>query len=68
MYEYVTGETIRELREKKGYTQKELADVLALSDKTISKWGTGADYKMVSGTECGNADSSGATRQALRLL
>ena len=41
MYEYVTGETIRELREKKGYTQKELADVLALSDKTISKWETG---------------------------
>ena len=41
MYEYVSGETIRELREKKGYTQKELADVLALSDKTISKWETG---------------------------
>ncbi|MBR5329366.1 MAG: helix-turn-helix domain-containing protein [Firmicutes bacterium] len=41
MNEYVTGETIRDLREKKGYTQKELADLLSLSDKTISKWETG---------------------------
>ena len=38
---YVTGNTIKELREKKGYTQKRLADILCVSDKTISKWETG---------------------------
>lgn len=35
---YVTGQVIRDLREKRGLTQKELAEKLALSDKTISKW------------------------------
>ena len=38
---YVTGYTIRRLREKKGITQKQLADMLAVSDKTVSKWETG---------------------------
>lgn len=38
---YVTGNVIKELREKKGYTQKQLADRLGVSDKTISKWETG---------------------------
>ena len=38
---YVTGNTIRELREKKSLTQKQLADRLAVSDKTVSKWETG---------------------------
>lgn len=38
---YVTGNTIKELREKKGCTQKQLALVLGVSDKTISKWETG---------------------------
>jgi transcriptional regulator with XRE-family HTH domain/desulfoferrodoxin (superoxide reductase-like protein) len=41
MSEYVTGETIRTLREKRGYTQKQLAEQLAVSDKTVSKWETG---------------------------
>lgn len=41
MNQYVTGETIRTLREKKGCTQKQLAEILAVSDKTISKWETG---------------------------
>ena len=41
MNQYVTGETIRALREKKGYTQKQLAEILAVSDKTVSKWETG---------------------------
>lgn len=31
---------LREMREKKGLTQKDLADRLSLSDKTISKWET----------------------------
>lgn len=39
--EYVTGSTIRALREAKGYTQKQLADRICVSDKTISKWETG---------------------------
>ena len=39
---YVTGKTIRELREKRKFTQKELAERLNLSDKTISKWEQGA--------------------------
>ena len=38
---YVTGDTIRELREKNGFTQKQLGDLLAVSDKTVSKWETG---------------------------
>ena len=38
---YVTGKTIRELREKKKMTQKELAEKLLVSDKTVSKWETG---------------------------
>jgi DNA-binding XRE family transcriptional regulator/desulfoferrodoxin (superoxide reductase-like protein) len=38
MTSYVTGSVIRTLREKKGYTQKQLAERLAVSDKTVSKW------------------------------
>lgn len=38
---YVTGSTIKMLREKKKYTQKQLADILKVSDKTVSKWETG---------------------------
>ncbi len=41
MNNYVTGSTIRELREKKNMKQKELADILCVSDKTVSKWETG---------------------------
>lgn len=40
MSAFVTGDTIRMLREKAGLTQKQLADQLCLSDKTISKWET----------------------------
>lgn len=38
MDQYVTGATIRELREKHGFTQAELAERLYVSDKTVSKW------------------------------
>lgn len=41
MNHYVTGNTVRELREKKGLTQKQLAQTLCVSDKTVSKWETG---------------------------
>lgn len=37
---YITGNTIKKLREKKGITQKELADMISVSDKTVSKWET----------------------------
>lgn len=40
MIQYVTGTTIKFLREKKGYTQRQLADLLAVSDKAVSKWET----------------------------
>ena len=38
---YVTGDTIRTLREKNGFTQKQLGDLISVSDKTVSKWETG---------------------------
>lgn len=38
---YITGEVIRSLREKRNITQKELGNILNVSDKTISKWETG---------------------------
>ncbi len=37
---YITGKIIKELREKQQLTQKELADRINVSDKTISKWET----------------------------
>lgn len=40
MDHYVTGSTIRQLREKKGMTQARLAEQLDVSPKTISKWET----------------------------
>lgn len=38
---YVTGKTIKELREKKRLTQKDLAEKIGVSDKAVSKWETG---------------------------
>ena len=40
MDSYITGITIKTLREKKGLTQSELADILGVSSKTVSKWET----------------------------
>lgn len=37
---YITGATIRALREKKGITQMQLADILGVSSKAVSKWET----------------------------
>ncbi|MCI8513741.1 MAG: helix-turn-helix domain-containing protein [Lachnospiraceae bacterium] len=37
---YVTGKTIKELREKRKFTQRELAEKIGVSDKTVSKWET----------------------------
>ena len=40
MNTYVTGAAIRQLREKRGMTQAELADRIGVSSKTVSKWET----------------------------
>ena len=44
MDQYVTGNTIKTLREKNNMTQLQLADRLGVSDKTVSKWETGKGY------------------------
>ena len=41
MNTYVTGNTIKELRESRKLTQAELAEKIGVSSKTISKWETG---------------------------
>ena len=38
---YVTGKTIKGLRERRRATQKELAERIGVSDKAVSKWETG---------------------------
>ncbi|MBE6738665.1 MAG: helix-turn-helix domain-containing protein [Ruminococcaceae bacterium] len=40
MDNFITGTTIKALREKKGLTQAELSDMLGVSSKTVSKWET----------------------------
>ena len=37
---YITGQTIKNLREKKGFTQAEIAEKLGVSSKAVSKWET----------------------------
>ena len=44
MNSYVTGNMIKELREKLGMTQGALAEKLGVSDKAVSKWETGKGY------------------------
>lgn len=40
MNTYITGATIKNLREAKGITQQQLADKIGVSSKAISKWET----------------------------
>lgn len=42
---YISGTMLKELREKRNLTQKELAEKLRISDKTISKWETGGSLR-----------------------
>ena len=41
---YITGTIIRELLEKRRMTQAQLAEVLSVSDKAVSRWETGRGY------------------------
>lgn len=42
------GRFIGEVRKEKSYTQRQLADILGISDKTVSKWETGNGLPEVS--------------------
>ena len=44
MNAYVTGSTIRRLREARGLTQAGLAKLLDVSDKAVSKWETAKGF------------------------
>ena len=48
MNNYVTGQMIKELREKNKMTQQELADIINVSDKTVSKWECGKGFPDIS--------------------
>lgn len=48
MDRYVTGAVIRELRERKKLTQKELAKKIYVSGKAVSKWETGQGFPDIS--------------------
>ena len=44
MDHYITGSTIKRLRESKSMTQTELADLIGVSSKAISKWETAKGF------------------------
>ena len=48
MNKYVTGAIVRKLRENKRMTQEELADVIHVSSKAVSKWETGQGFPDIS--------------------
>lgn len=41
MDSYITGKTVKRLREKAGLTQNELAEKICVTGKAVSKWETG---------------------------
>lgn len=48
MNSYITGATIKALREKQHMTQAQMAQKLCVSDKTVSKWETGKGFPDIS--------------------
>lgn len=44
MDQYITGSTIRTLREALHMTQAQLAEAISVSDKAVSRWETGRGY------------------------
>lgn len=45
---YITGATIKSIRESKGMTQTELADMLGVTGKAVSKWETAKGFPDIS--------------------
>lgn len=45
MNQYVTGAVIKQLREERKMTQQELADIVHVSSKAVSKWETGGSLR-----------------------
>lgn len=60
MAHYVTGPAIKALRERKGLTQKQLAEQILVSDKAVSKWEKGGAHSE-KGDCCAGMVSSGGT-------
>lgn len=48
MNQYVTGAMIKRLREERNITQQQLAEIMGVSDKAVSKWETGRGYPDIS--------------------
>lgn len=48
MNSITVGERIALLRKKNGYTQQQLADILSISSKTVSRWETGEGFPEIS--------------------
>ena len=48
MAAYLTAETIKSLRERRGLTQRALADAVGVTDKAVSKWESGRGLPDVS--------------------
>lgn len=48
MNQMKTGKFIAEERKNKGYTQRRLAEILGISDKTVSKWECGNGFPEIS--------------------
>lgn len=42
-----TGNLISEKRKEKGLTQKQLADLLSVSDRAVSKWERGSSIRFI---------------------
>ncbi|MGN0673481.1 MAG: helix-turn-helix transcriptional regulator [Anaerovoracaceae bacterium] len=48
MNQYVTGAVIKQLRDERKMTQQELADMIHVSAKAVSKWENGKGYPDIS--------------------
>lgn len=48
MNNYITGTTIKKLREQKNLTQSQLAQMINVSDKAVSRWETGKGFPDIS--------------------
>ncbi|MBO4360083.1 MAG: helix-turn-helix transcriptional regulator, partial [Eubacteriaceae bacterium] len=48
MDRYITGDTIRRIREQRRMTQEELAEKIFVSSKAVSRWETGRGYPDIS--------------------